>query len=71
MDDQVKKIMDILEDELDMEKKCYLETLDMMKRTHNPITKIRLIKSKRMFVLHGAALSWAIYRIKKELNLKD
>lgn len=72
MNDQVRKIMEILEDELETEIQCLKVAEDFMKRyRYNPIRRITNRRAKDMFIHHVAALSCAIGRIKKELNLKD
>lgn len=63
-----EKIMAILNDELMKEVTCYQTSLDLMKRTHNPIKKMKWKKSLDMFGAHVAELKYAISRINRELS---
>lgn len=66
--DKADKIMLILNDEYVKEVTCYNQALRIMKRTHNPIKKIKCKRTLDMFGSHVAALRFAIIRIGKELE---
>lgn len=71
MDENVRKIMAILNDELEKEIKCKQIALSDMKRIRNPIKKLKAKRAVEMFVNHVGALKFAIIRIERELKLKN
>lgn len=71
MDENVKKIMAILNDEIIKEEKCYKITLEDLKKIRNPIKRFRAKRALNMFMHHKAALIFAFLRIEDELHLKD
>lgn len=68
MDNKAEKIMAILNNELEMELRCYKRSLEAMEKTRNPIKKIKHKQAVKMFGAHVAELSYAITRINKEIE---
>lgn len=66
--DKADKIMLILNDEYVKEVACYNKALEIMKKTRNPIKKIKCKRSLDMFSSRVAALRYAIIRIGKEVK---
>jgi len=65
-----EKVLAILNQELEMEIRCYVRQKEAILKARNPIKKFKLKKGLYMFESHIAALKFAILRIDKEIDEK-
>lgn len=66
--DKYEQVMEILKDEHDKELECVHVTKELMKHTLNPIRRIRMKDSCKMFIDHAIGIELAIHRIQREIE---
>ena len=62
---EYEEIMSIIENERDAELECAKKSVCIMRKTLNPIRKIRCYLIKEMFMNHVAGIELVIYQLKK------
>lgn len=60
-----EEIMNIIENERNAELECAKKSEWIMKKTLNPIRKIKCYLSKKMFMNHVVGIELVIYKLKK------
>lgn len=63
-------IMNIIQNEYDMEMKCVGMYTDLMKRTYNPIKRVRLYFGRKMCLQHCVGINLVKRQLKKAMEIE-